>query len=169
MAIDANMELVEEDGLIDVFGYMKKLRQARRGLVETLVRKSNIETIAAMADFSTLFKIQEQYKFIYDTLEENVTCGLSWFPVSELSTRLKQKSIRNPATKLNEYQREYAVRLTTVWVSRGQIFLLISNCSAFYSSAANLQTHATLHHRRLCWWPSIRQSLQKPGRPHHTT
>lgn len=37
MAIDANMELVEEDGLIDVFGYMKKLRQSRRGLVETLV------------------------------------------------------------------------------------------------------------------------------------
>ena len=37
MAIDANMELVEEDGLIDIFGYMKKLRQARRGLVETLV------------------------------------------------------------------------------------------------------------------------------------
>jgi hypothetical protein len=38
MAIDANMELVEEDGLIDIFGYMKKLRQARRGLVETLVQ-----------------------------------------------------------------------------------------------------------------------------------
>ena len=37
MAIDANMELVEEDGQIDIFGYMKKLRQARRGLVETLV------------------------------------------------------------------------------------------------------------------------------------
>lgn len=37
MAIDANMELVEEDGLVDIFGYMKKLRQARRGLVETMV------------------------------------------------------------------------------------------------------------------------------------
>ncbi len=37
MAIDANMELVEEDGVVDIFGYMKKLRQARRGLVETLV------------------------------------------------------------------------------------------------------------------------------------
>jgi hypothetical protein len=41
MAIDANMELVEEDGLIDIFGYMKKLRQARRGLVETLVENRN--------------------------------------------------------------------------------------------------------------------------------
>lgn len=38
MAVDANMELVEEDGVVDIFGYMKKLRQARRGLVETLVK-----------------------------------------------------------------------------------------------------------------------------------
>lgn len=37
IAIDANMELLEEDGVADVFGYIKKLRQARRGLVETLV------------------------------------------------------------------------------------------------------------------------------------
>ena len=52
---------------------------------------------------------QEQYKFIYDTLEEYVTCGNSWFPVSELSQRLKQKSAKNPITKLNEYQREYTL------------------------------------------------------------
>ncbi len=58
--------------------------------------------------------LQEQFKFIYDTLEESITCGWSWFPVSELTTRLKQKSIKYPVTKLNEYQREYAVRLSTV-------------------------------------------------------
>ena len=51
--------------------------------------------------------LQEQYKFIYDTLEEYVVCGVSWFPVSELSQRLKQKSVKNPITKMNEYQREY--------------------------------------------------------------
>lgn len=58
---------------------------------------------------SFFFVFQEQYKFIYDTLEETIQCGLSWFPISELSTRLKQKSIRNPETKMNEYQSEYAV------------------------------------------------------------
>jgi hypothetical protein len=57
--------------------------------------------------FSFIF--QEQYKFIYDTLEEYVTCGNSWFPVSELSQRLKQKSAKNAITKLNEYQREYTL------------------------------------------------------------
>lgn len=51
--------------------------------------------------------MQEQYRFVYDTLEEFVVCGTSWFPVSELSQRLKQKSVKNPITKMNEYQREY--------------------------------------------------------------
>ncbi|XP_063932951.1 receptor-type tyrosine-protein phosphatase kappa isoform X1 [Zophobas morio] len=87
LAIDANMELQEEEDKFDVFGYLKKLRQSRKGLVENV----------------------EQYKFIYDTLEEYVTCGNSWFPVSELSQRLKQKSAKNPITKLNEYQREYTL------------------------------------------------------------
>ncbi|XP_015175080.1 PREDICTED: receptor-type tyrosine-protein phosphatase U isoform X2 [Polistes dominula] len=85
LAIDANMELAEEEDAFDVFGYLKKLRQSRRGMIENL----------------------EQYKFVYDTLEEFVICGTSWFPVSELSLRLKQKSIKNPITKMNEYLREY--------------------------------------------------------------
>ena len=37
MAIDANIELSEEDGVFDVYGYLVKMRQQRRGLVETLV------------------------------------------------------------------------------------------------------------------------------------
>ena len=36
-AIDANIELCEEDGVFDVYGYLKKMRGFRRGLVETLV------------------------------------------------------------------------------------------------------------------------------------
>lgn len=85
LAIDANLELAEEEDCFDVFGYFKKLRQSRKGLIETL----------------------DQYKFLYDTLEEFVVCGTSWFPVKELSQRLKQKSMKNVITKMNEYQREY--------------------------------------------------------------
>ncbi|XP_069361676.1 uncharacterized protein Ptp36E isoform X2 [Maniola hyperantus] len=85
LAVDANLELAEEEDCFDVFGYLKKLRQSRKGLIEN----------------------EEQYKFVYDTLEEHVVCGVSWFPVSELSQRLKQKSQRDPVTKLNEYQKEY--------------------------------------------------------------
>lgn len=79
------MELSEEEDAFDVFGYLKKLRQSRKGLIENF----------------------EQYKFVYDTLEEHIICGNSWFPVKELSQRLKQKSLKNPITKVNEYQREY--------------------------------------------------------------
>lgn len=40
LAIDANMELGEEEDAFDVFGYLKKLRQSRKGLIENLVSKS---------------------------------------------------------------------------------------------------------------------------------
>jgi len=39
LAIDANMELAEEEDAFDVFGYLKKLRQSRRGLIENLVQQ----------------------------------------------------------------------------------------------------------------------------------
>jgi len=48
-------------------------------------------------------------KFIYDCLEEFVICRKTWFPVSELSRMLKHKSMKDPHTKINEYQREFLV------------------------------------------------------------
>jgi Protein-tyrosine phosphatase len=86
LAIDANIELAEEEDSFYVFGYLKKLRASRKGLIENV----------------------EQYKFVYDTLEEYVVCGNSFFPVADLSQKLKQKSVKDVATKLNEYQKEYA-------------------------------------------------------------
>jgi len=85
LCIDANLELAEEDNVYDVFNYTKKMRQSRKFLIENL----------------------EQYKFVYDTIEEAMFCGKTWFPVSELHKRLKHKSQRNPITKKNEYSREY--------------------------------------------------------------
>lgn len=37
LAIDANMELAEEEDCFHVFGYLKKLRQSRKGLIENVV------------------------------------------------------------------------------------------------------------------------------------
>jgi len=54
-------------------------------------------------------KMQDQLKFVYDTLEEYVICRKTWFPVSELSQILKLKSIKDHNTKINEYQREFLV------------------------------------------------------------
>ena len=48
LAIDANIELSEEDGVFDVYGYLKKMRQQRRGLVESLVSQSLRKTSVKM-------------------------------------------------------------------------------------------------------------------------
>lgn len=85
LGIDANLELYEDDGLYDVYNYTRKLRQARKGMIETV----------------------EQYKFIYDVLLEAYTVGRTWFPVSEICQQLKYKSIKSLLTRQNEYQREY--------------------------------------------------------------
>ena len=78
LAIDANLELAEEEDSFYVFGYLKKLRQSRKGLIENV----------------------EQYKFVYDTLEEFIVCGNSFFPVKELSQKLKLKSAKDPILKV---------------------------------------------------------------------
>lgn len=38
LAIDANLELAEEEDCFDVFGFLKKLRQSRKGLIENVVK-----------------------------------------------------------------------------------------------------------------------------------
>lgn len=113
LAIDANMELAEEEDAFHVFGYLKKLRQSRKGLIENVVsvasrvagHEGEVQLTLIVHNFHPT---KDQYKFVYDTLEEFVICGNSWFPVKELSQRLKEKSLKDPLTKMNAYQREYA-------------------------------------------------------------
>ena len=54
---------------------------------------------------------QEQFKFVYETMEEYVVCGTSYFLVQQLSERLKAKSLKDKQTKKhpNEYEKEYSV------------------------------------------------------------
>lgn len=85
LAIDANLELAEEDNMFDIFGYTKKMRNARKGMIDSV----------------------DQYKFVYEVLEEAFTSGRTWFPVGDLPEMLKKKSLKHPITRVNEYQREY--------------------------------------------------------------
>ena len=59
--------------------------------------------------------LQEQYKCVYDTLEEYTVCGTSFFYVHQLSERLKQKSLKerkaSSKKQQNEYEREYCVSI----------------------------------------------------------
>jgi protein tyrosine phosphatase len=85
LAIDANIELSEEDGVFDVYGYLVKMRAQRIGLVETL----------------------SQYKFVFDTLMEYTRGIDSRFPVNELANKIKERGIKDSKTKKNVYQMEY--------------------------------------------------------------
>ena len=58
--------------------------------------------------------LQDQYKFIYDTLEEFVQCGYTYFPVKEISQALRDKSKKQEGGKrVNQYEKEYVVRRDT--------------------------------------------------------
>ena len=65
LAIDANIELSEEDGVIDVFGYVRKMRTQRRGLVESLVSQLFIQINRQIL---ITFKGQVQYLIIFEDL-----------------------------------------------------------------------------------------------------
>ena len=55
--------------------------------------------------------LQDQYKFVYDTLEEFVQCGYTYFPVKEISQALRDKSKKQEGGKrVNQYEKEYVVR-----------------------------------------------------------
>lgn len=49
LAIDTNMELAEEEDCFHVFGYLKKLRQSRKGLIENVVSATNLPLILSVA------------------------------------------------------------------------------------------------------------------------
>lgn len=64
LAIDANMELAEEEDAFDVFGYLKKLRQSRRGLIENLVRLNIIESMCQVQNFNSKTSIFYIFSFL---------------------------------------------------------------------------------------------------------
>lgn len=91
VCLDANLELADEEGVVDIFNYAKGLRQARVSMIENL----------------------EQYRFIYETIEEWYVCGKTWFQVGEISQQMRHKSVKNETTKRNEYQEEFDVSATS--------------------------------------------------------
>lgn len=53
-AIDANMELAEEEDCFHVFGYLKKLRQSRKGLIENVVSDCTLNKCCVTKIFTFL-------------------------------------------------------------------------------------------------------------------
>ena len=56
-----------------------------------------------------IFALQNQYKFVFDTLMEYTRGIDSRFPVAELANKIKERGIKDQKTKKNVYQMEYQV------------------------------------------------------------
>ena len=53
--------------------------------------------------------LQNQYKFVFETLLEYTRGIDSRFPVSELANKIKERGVKDKKTKKNTYQMEYEV------------------------------------------------------------
>ncbi|UYV85070.1 hypothetical protein LAZ67_X004457 [Cordylochernes scorpioides] len=119
LCIDANLELAQEDGVYDIFGYTRRLRQSRRELLMNEVCwelvlginsiRKKIQLKLSLRKNVNVFRVflQEEYRFCYECLEEARICTPTFFPVKILREETQIKSIKNPLTGLNDYMREY--------------------------------------------------------------
>ena len=95
--------------LKNIYRYQPRenLRQLLRKNVHNIVQK-RLCIFLVSKHLETGF--QEQYKFIYDTLEEYCRGIDSRFPVSELANQIKEKTLKDKKLKKNAYAIEYAVK-----------------------------------------------------------
>ena len=108
---------------------------------------------AAAAAATIIDDNQEQLKFVYDTLEEFVVCGYTYFPVKDLTHYLKAKGQKDKQSgvKQNQYEREYTVSLWRVITSNmGGIFIELTsnlvneNNYTLQTSVMRMVTHIKL-------------------------
>ena len=57
-----------------------------------------------------MYFLQNQYKFVFETLLEYTRGIDSRFPVSELANKIKERGVKDKKTKKNVYQMEFEVR-----------------------------------------------------------
>lgn len=67
IVLDAMLDQIAAEGVVDIYGFISHIRQQRSFMVQT----------------------EGQYIFVHNALEEYVTCGSTDFPVSDLPERLR--------------------------------------------------------------------------------
>ena len=69
-----------------------------------------------------MYFLQNQYKFVFDTLLEYTRGIDSRFPVSELANKIKERGVKDKKSKKNVYQMEYEVRCHAPWMTIAGLF-----------------------------------------------
>ncbi|OQV13242.1 Receptor-type tyrosine-protein phosphatase kappa [Hypsibius exemplaris] len=85
IALDVNLRLLETEGQVDIYGYVKLLRQMRPYMVEN----------------------KQQYRFLYEAVLEKYLTGETVIPVLELAARMKVLSGKTADKKSNHFHEEF--------------------------------------------------------------
>lgn len=74
LSIDANMELMEEEDSFDVYGYLKMLRQSRKGLIETVVSEER-PAYCVLSELLTISYQPQSFSMERTFLHSKNTCS----------------------------------------------------------------------------------------------
>ena len=118
IVLDAMMDQIDAEGVVDIYGFVAHIRQQRSAMVQTEVMWDFFYlvtvTVTCQRDQAWHFFKQAQYIFIHDALMEFVTCGNTEFPVRELPEKLRVLNTVDPDSGDSLLVTEFKVR-EAVW------------------------------------------------------
>lgn len=62
------------------------------------------------SNLKSVFFLQAQYEFIYDTVSMYLQCGITVITARELPAVVQKLAVKDPQTRLNGFEREYKVK-----------------------------------------------------------
>ena len=126
VTIDTNIEMIEAEGKVDVFNFVRGLRWKRNYMVQTEVSGAvMVFPLYWVAHNALVLYPQPQYVFIYDALAEYHNCGDTSVVATNLKKQLNALQEKNEKTGLTGYEEQYQVLLISDSLKLALILLLI--------------------------------------------
>lgn len=90
MALFVQLQRMESEQNLDIFGYVRAMRCKRNCMVQTEVSLGYIHLSGLGHIFMFLYSTQPQYVFIHDALLEAIECGVTEVLARELQEQYRQ-------------------------------------------------------------------------------
>ncbi|KAI7810463.1 putative protein tyrosine phosphatase [Triplophysa rosa] len=127
IVIDAMLERVKQEKMIDVYGHVTLMRSQRNYMVQT----------------------EEQYIFIYDTLLEAVSCGNTEVPARNLYAYIQRLSQTEPPEHISGMEQEFK-RLANAKAHNSRFVSASLPCNKFKNRLVNIMPYEST---RVCLQP----------------
>ena len=130
ITIDCVMDQIQKEGVVDIAGIIKKLRNQRMKMVQSpvcvCVFNWGVGVLVVCAHSNRLMKcyssimyihttycgLQEQYIFIHDAVLEAVTCGDTQITARDLREAIQQLDQRDPLTHTTGFENQFKASVT---------------------------------------------------------